>query len=94
MPLDPARVLSAYLRAQAYRAPGPDPKTTPTDGEHPPGAVSPLRDADPASPAEEKPPAGPGAGVPVAEAEPAAPRGAPPTRPGLFARLLLYVRQE
>ncbi|MFE5870918.1 hypothetical protein ACFQ6V_20045 [Streptomyces roseifaciens] len=94
MPLDPARVLSAYLRAQVYRAHGPDPKPASTDGEHPPGTMSPSHGADPASPAEEKPPAAPGASIPVAGAEPAAPRGAPPTRPGLFARLLLYVRQE
>ncbi|GGY02132.1 hypothetical protein [Streptomyces hiroshimensis] len=94
MPLDPARVLSAYLRAQVYRAHGPDPKPAPTDGERPPGTENAPHGADPVCPAEEKPPAGPGASLPVAETGPAAPRGAPPARPGLFARLLLYVRQE
>ncbi|MFF4218687.1 hypothetical protein [Streptomyces nondiastaticus] len=101
MPLDPARVLSAYLRAQVYRAPEPGPEHTSAGGEQPPAAApDPQNPSDPpgspgaAHPAhrgEERPPASPDA--PVAEAGPAAPRGAP-RRPGLFARLRLYVRQE
>ncbi|MCF3101160.1 hypothetical protein IPZ58_06145 [Streptomyces roseoverticillatus] len=94
MPLDPARVLSAYLRAQVYRAPEPDPEHASAGGEQPP-AAGPPHDGPATTPPEsqggEKPPAAPDA--PVAEAGPAAPRGAP-RRPGLFARLLLYVRQE
>ncbi|MEV4506175.1 hypothetical protein [Streptomyces klenkii] len=103
MPLDPARVLSAYLRAQVYRAPEPDPEhaaaagvRTPAAAPDPPAPSNPSdapdpsapenlpRTAFPADPDAEKPPTAPG---------PAAPRGAP-RRPGLFARLLLYVRQE
>ncbi|MFH8788672.1 hypothetical protein [Streptomyces roseoverticillatus] len=101
MPLDPARVLSAYLRAQVYRAPEPGPEhasaggeqppATAPDPQNPPGPPGGPRTTPPASRGGEKPPAAPGA--PVAEAGPAAPRGAP-RRPGLFARLLLYVRQE
>ncbi|WP_424888449.1 hypothetical protein [Streptomyces sp. XH2] len=104
MPLDPARVLSAYLRAQVYRAPEPDPEHASAGGEQPPATAPDPQDppsppsppggprtTPPASRAGEKPPAAPEA--PGAEAGPAAPRGAP-RRPGLFARLLLYVRQE
>ncbi|MFF7725326.1 hypothetical protein [Streptomyces sp. NPDC008001] len=100
MPLDPARVLSAYLRAQAYRA--HDPEHAPAGGEpspaaapkppEAPGSPDSLRTVRPASPAGEEPPAAPGPGAVVTEAGPAAPRGAP-HRPGLFTRLLLYVRQ-
>ncbi|MEV4921667.1 hypothetical protein [Streptomyces roseoverticillatus] len=91
MPLDPARVLSAYLRAQVYRAPEPEPDpehATAPNPQNPPGGP---RTTPPESRGEEKPPAPPGALV--GEAGPAAPRGAP-RRPGLFARLRLYVRQE
>ncbi|MFF7019502.1 hypothetical protein ACFY97_00570 [Streptomyces klenkii] len=103
MPLDPARVLSAYLRAQVYRAPEPDPEhasaggaQTPAAAPNPPAPSNPSNAPNPSAPEDlprtalsadpdaEKPPPAPG---------PAAPRGAP-RRPGLFARLLLYVRQE
>ncbi|MGK5549914.1 hypothetical protein ACSNOH_35150 [Streptomyces sp. URMC 127] len=89
MPLDPARVLSAYLRAQAYRAPNPEPEpehAATAGGEQPPAAA-------PAATPEPPDPAGlPHAPPPTAEAGLAAPSGAQ-RRPGLFARLLLYVRQ-
>ncbi|WP_223268045.1 hypothetical protein, partial [Streptosporangium nondiastaticum] len=62
MPLDPARVLSAYLRAQVYRAPEPGPEHTSAGGEQPPATAP-----DPQNPSD--PPGSPGATHPAHRGE-------------------------
>ncbi|MET9644411.1 hypothetical protein ACFZB6_23010 [Streptomyces syringium] len=93
MPLDPARAMDAYLRAQAYRTHRPEPEPAPIvveeyrdiqdgrddeKGDHEAGAAR-RADGEPPEPAAEVAPRS----GPAPNAPPAAPR-----RPGVLARLL------
>ncbi|MCD9193513.1 hypothetical protein [Streptomyces albireticuli] len=90
MPLDPARALSAYLRAQAYRESSPEP----------PAAGRPERPPAPGEPAAPAGPAPAGTAESATERTPddatAAPRPLQVVRrpPGALTRLLRLLRQK
>ncbi|MGA5130857.1 hypothetical protein ACPCTO_13710 [Streptomyces olivoreticuli] len=81
MPLDPARAMGAYLRAQVYR----------DHASGPPPAVTPEGPSDRPEPADRSPSAAePDA---PAAAPPERALRAVPRPPGRLARLLLFLRQ-